>query len=333
MLDSKLVIGIDEAGYGPSMGPLVVCGTAWRVPLDFAVDDMSKLLDPEFQAKPLRVHSSHIPIGDSKKIHKESLGTFSLQFGVDFLMHQLAGKQVIEPDSKLEWIAREDLLRLKQVAWYANALSTATEIAKSPVRDFEEYVGAASRKLEAHSLKLVGVQARILDEPEFNRQIDITQNKSTTLSETSLALVRSLITECGIGNELAEVYCDKHGGRNRYQAVLSHCFDQEWFTTQVEGRACSRYVGNWQGHRMQIQFKVEGDSIFPSAAASVVAKWTREHLMERLNHFWWSQSTAAEQAIFQPTAGYYVDAVRFAQQIEKVAKRLGLPQETWWRKK
>ena len=56
-----------------------------------------------------------------------------------------------------------------------------------------------------------------------------------------------------------EVYCDKHGGRNRYQALLTFVFDEEWFAIEIESRACSRYTAKWAGHSMQIQFKVDGD--------------------------------------------------------------------------
>ena len=37
-----LVIGTDEAGYGPNLGPLVVAATAWRIAA--AVDDAEALL-------------------------------------------------------------------------------------------------------------------------------------------------------------------------------------------------------------------------------------------------------------------------------------------------
>jgi len=129
--------------------------------------------------------------------------------------------------------------------------------------------------------------------------------------------------------EDVEVYCDKHGGRNRYQAVLTYSFDEEWFEIEIESRACSRYQAKWDEHAIRIQFKVDGDSIFPSAAASIVAKWTREELMDRLNGFWESKVAGGIKA----TAGYYVDATRFAKQIDAAVKKLGLVRDQWWRKK
>ena len=170
---------------------------------------------------------------------------------------------------------------------------------------------------------------RVIDEEEFNRQVDRTGNKSTLLSETSLALVKQVIGEFAREGEDIEIYCDKHGGRNRYQAILTFMFDEEWFAIEIEGRTCSRYAAKWAGHSIQIQFMVDGDSIFPSAAASIIAKWTREELMDRLNGFW-KTKVAGDIA---PTAGYYVDALRFAEQIEDTASQLGLDRDHWWRKK
>jgi ribonuclease HII len=125
------------------------------------------------------------------------------------------------------------------------------------------------------------------------------------------------------------VYCDKHGGRNRYQAILTHCFDEEWFDIEIESRGCSRYKAKWAQHEMGIQFMVDGDSIFPSAAASIIAKWTREELMNRLNGFWQTKVVGG----IKPTAGYYVDAMRFANQIDEAVEKLGLERDQWWRKK
>ena len=105
--------------------------------------------------------------------------------------------------------------------------------------------------------------------------------------------------------------------------------DEEWFDMEMESRACSRYAAKWSGHTMQIQFQVDGDSIFPSAAASIIAKWTREDLMDRLNGFWQSEVAVGTKS----TAGYYVDAMRFAEEIEGTATKLGLRRDQWWRKK
>ena len=70
-----LVIGIDEAGYGPNLGPLVIGGSSW------VIDEpqSERLLSPEkiaadtFIALQNKIHKDYRagvgpPWGDSKKI-------------------------------------------------------------------------------------------------------------------------------------------------------------------------------------------------------------------------------------------------------------------------
>ncbi|MFY8200154.1 MAG: hypothetical protein ACOVLE_05760 [Pirellula staleyi] len=334
MQATKLVIGVDEAGYGPSMGPLTICATAWRVPFDFQVETMSKLLEPEFFAKPIKPGSSHVPIGDSKKINKDRFGKQGLRLGAAFQWCELQGNGTLDWNTVFADWAKHDWERLHRVAWYAvdgcaKEQSNQDEQLKSIVADTAAYFANASAKLRSLSTRLVGIQMRVLDEPEFNRQVDILGNKSSLLSETSLKLVRNVIAGFVQPHEPVEIYCDKHGGRNRYQSLLSHCFDQEMFSILLEGAKCSRYSSYWNGNEMQIQFQVDGDSLFPSAAASILAKWTREVLMGRLNTFWNSRVAGG----IEPTAGYYVDAMRFAGQIESTASSMLLERSLWWRKK
>lgn len=329
MSKKKLVIGVDEAGYGPSMGPLTICATAWRVPLDLDTSEMTSLLEPEFLAKPIKQNSSHVPIGDSKKIHRDTYAVEGLILGARFLSFAIDGNVPSEWDDQIASIATEDWNRFSSIPWYAKQPSQHSEILDSVVPDQANYFLPAMKKTKSHGIQLAGIRMRVIDEIEFNRQVDRTGNKSTLLSEASLGLVKQAILELSKKGEAVEVYCDKHGGRNRYQAVLTYSFDEEWFDIELESRACSRYKANWAEHPMQIQFKVDGDSIFPSAAASIIAKWTREELMNRLNGFWQSKVVGG----IQPTAGYYVDAMRFAKQIEGSVKKMGLAPDQWWRKK
>ncbi len=46
--DSRIVIGVDEAGYGPNIGPMLVAGTAWRVPKSLDENAFVELLGKPF---------------------------------------------------------------------------------------------------------------------------------------------------------------------------------------------------------------------------------------------------------------------------------------------
>ena len=36
----KLLVGIDEAGYGPNIGPLVIGASVWDLPASLDIDDL-----------------------------------------------------------------------------------------------------------------------------------------------------------------------------------------------------------------------------------------------------------------------------------------------------
>lgn len=329
MPKTKLIIGIDEAGYGPNMGPLVVSATAWRSPRELDVCELGQMLAPEFQAKPLRKDSKHVPVGDSKLINHGRTGHASLLSGAQFLLGTIAkSRRPQSLDDVLARISPEDCERLRQVPWYRDGCpprecsGVAWEFENSSFHD-------AEKKMAFLGLEMVDARVSIIDEPEFNRLVDRIGNKSSLLSELSLNLARTIIDRNVAGDEPIFVFCDKHGGRNRYQPFLMASFDQEWFSVVAEGQRRSEYQANWAGSPMTIQFQVDGDSIFPSAASSILCKWIREEHMLKLNAFWQSKS----DGFIAPTAGYYVDAIRFSKEIESVSQKLNLSRDSWWRKK
>jgi ribonuclease HII len=154
-----------------------------------------------------------------------------------------------------------------------------------------------------------------------------TGNKSTLLSENSLSLVRTLADEVSQPGATVEIYCDKHGGRNHYQPLLIHTFDDVWFNIIEQGRERSIYSAEWKERFVNIRFSVGGDSWFPSSAASIIAKWLRELCMFSLNRYWQERSSVT----LRPTAGYYVDAVRFSQEIAPLISQEGFARHQWWR--
>lgn len=340
----KLIIGIDEAGYGPNLGPLVIGASVWVVPTDRLVDGCLELLAPEFRAEPWKPQSDFIPLGDSKKIYKPGLGLDGLLSGVDFLRNSHAAPHT-NTSMLLHSVAPDDACRVENQPWYAPGLDDL----HSPVVSSETGIEhRARRKLASLGIYCLGLGARVIDEEEFNRAVALAGNKSTALSEWSIGLVYDCLRRYLNANnptvdslQKVEVYCDRHGGRKRYAPVLSHVLGRvvdsktlpenqpAWFDILEENSQCSRYRGTWLGREMMIQFRVQGDSLFPSAASSLVAKLLRELLMVRLNRFW--REAVGEH--LRSTAGYAVDASRFAEDIRESQCKLGIPTSRLWRER
>ena len=73
-----IVAGIDEAGYGPLLGPLVVSATAFRVPDDAAQADLWERFSPAVTRQATR-KSGRVRVDDSKAMHKGGKGVRALE--------------------------------------------------------------------------------------------------------------------------------------------------------------------------------------------------------------------------------------------------------------
>ncbi|XZE35102.1 hypothetical protein SH501x_000587 [Pirellulaceae bacterium SH501] len=354
-VDGRIVIGVDEAGYGPSMGPLVIAATAWWVPNVLVADQLAESFADCFQPKPSLPRGDFLSIGDSKKILIGKYGWPSLSLAAQWILRE-SMRQASESAS-LRMLLQDDWSRLQTVPWYRD-LTQGSQLpvhrylgnqhdssSDSKTRDslLATISPKISERLASSGVKLLDTQARCIDEPEFNRLVSLSGNKSTVLSDLSLSLAKSIaIRAAATAAEFLntpqshparlkciEMFFDKHGGRNRYQALLMNAFDGVWVECDCEGPRISTYRAKWGDYQIQFSFRVGGDSLIPSGAASVIAKWVREHSMASLNAYW--EQEAKEQ--IRPTAGYYVDALRFAEEIDSTAIRLGLARDMWWRSK
>ena len=120
------------------------------------------------------------------------------------------------------------------------------------------------------------------------------------------------------------VVCDKHGGRNRYDGLLSEAFGDQLVLRREEGAERSSYrLGS-----MDVCFQVKGERHFPVALASMVAKYTREVAMEAFNGYWADVCPGVK-----PTRGYPVDARRFRDDVGGRLDEFGIEESVFWRQK
>ncbi|MDZ4656912.1 MAG: hypothetical protein SH868_04960, partial [Bythopirellula sp.] len=122
------------------------------------------------------------------------------------------------------------------------------------------------------------------------------------------------------------VVCDKHGGRNRYGALLQHHFPDVWIDTLAESGPASRYAWGPPESRVDICFRVKGEAELPVALASMTAKYHRELAMRAFNAFW-----CARIPDLRPTAGYPTDAKRYKAAIAVLQKELEIEDDVLWR--
>lgn len=318
-----LVIGTDEAGYGPNLGPLVITATAWQVP-DEDLDGnlyarLAHVLAHPQQSADER--QERLLVGDSKQIYKAGAGLDLLELGV----LAMAGLLQLHPRT---WADAWNLLapdcdgELSSAPWYCD-FSGSLPLACSP-----DDLSLATRRclagLDAAGVALRAIRCRAIFPTEWNGLLVGGQGKAEILSVSTLKLVACLLEQWP--HERVLVHCDKHGGRSRYAALLQSAFPDEWVEVRQEGRALSSYRIRSAGRQWDFRFVTQGESHPACALASMTSKYLRELAMRAFNAFWCERIPG-----LRPTAGYPVDASRFRGEIAAEQRRLGIGDAVLWR--
>lgn len=306
--------GLDEAGYGPMLGPLTVGFSAFR---------RSGSLDWETLAGAVTDAPSgdreRLVVADSKRVFtRNPRGARRLEAtALTFLA--AAGTPVRAPGALLrcapEGLAPSDEV-LADHPWYA---SLPTSL---PLHCTEEALGEHLRRLEG---ALEGARAdvaaagvAVIPAGTLNASFARTDNKGATLWSFHSRVVLDLFER--FGEEGLDLTCDRLGGRARYGRALSELVPFSTVRVLSESRQESRYLVTAGARRMHVRFVQKGDAIsLPTALASCLAKYARELVMGAFNrHF------EAVGPGVRPTAGYVTDARRWLEDMERAAPG-GLP--------
>jgi hypothetical protein len=321
------LLGTDEAGYGPNLGPLVVAATLWRVQgIDFqpALPDLYTHLASGISADP--DDDNRLAIADSKQLYSSGDSLALLERGVLAALHALERPaatwqsiwSVCSPDHACE------------LPWHKN-FDRPLPCAAS-VEDHDSGCATFGQTLQQASVELVDLRACVVHPADFNDRCDRLTNKAAVLSATTLTLVRELIR--GRVDAPIQIVCDKHGGRNHYAALVweelaaDEVGDAPGFPVQTlkEGRDESLYRWRCGESQREIRFITKGERFLPAALASMTAKYLRELSMLAFNAFW-----AERVPNLRPTAGYPGDALRFWNDIESVVRLARFQERELWR--
>jgi hypothetical protein len=319
------VLGTDEAGYGPNLGPLCIAASAWELPDGAAADGLYDRLAAIVCDKPQNSASANgrVAIADSKVLYKSGGTLELLEHGV---LTALASLDRLPKHWRDLWRAVdvESLTQIDGLPWHDGF---DEDLPLHAVLD--ELQSAAFRFLDgcqAVAVKIVELQAAILFPAEFNKAVKSCDNKAEVLSLTTLQLTRRVLE--GLPPGRAVVFCDKHGGRNYYAALLQHIFPEELVLAKFEAADLGIYQVRHAGRAIEFRFQPKGERHLPTALASMTAKYLRELAMRPFNAFW--QRHVPE---LKPTAGYNTDAQRFYSDIAPARRRLKVARQIIWRER
>lgn len=306
---SLVYCGIDEAGFGPMLGPLCVAMVALRVEAwehGSPAPDLWAALAPTIVRGVKEARNGAIAVGDSKALKGANSCTTRhplrhLERGVLAFAHA-SGRPWADDASLMEGVGG----RLEEMAWQAGdpiALPldwTAAELG----------IGAnvLTRTLARAGVELLDLRCRVVGVAEFNATIERCGSKGAT---TELGLVEHLgaIRERWGGQGAVRVVCDRQSGRADYRDVMGRCWGEGVEELERSPRV-SRYA---LGEGMGIQFLPEAETHhLPVALASMLAKLVRELSMMRFNRYW-----CARIAEIKPTAGYVQDGRRWMEEARR----------------
>ncbi|MDH3718505.1 MAG: hypothetical protein OES79_10340 [Planctomycetota bacterium] len=321
-----VLVGIDEAGYGPNLGPLLISASAWQVPDEsdngnLGDIDLYQLLGAVITDEPQPLESNRICLADSKKLYKSGSGLAALEYGVLTALRLCGCDKTAWPDI-WETLAGPRGAHRQALPWYDGYCLDL------PVDAQTARVARLTKSVHTE-LQQTGTQLQVLRSiavfpDEFNRLTEQHGSKGAALTRLTLELLGTVLDQTGDHPTL--VVCDKHGGRNRYAAALQAHFPEYLIEIHGEGRAQSVYRWGAAAGRVEVRFQSRGESFLPAALASMTSKYLRELAMRAFNDFW-----CRRVPNLRATAGYPVDARRFKAEIATAQAKLGIDDQLLWR--
>jgi hypothetical protein len=305
-----ILVGIDEAGYGPVLGPLVVSAAVFELPGEQLGEPMWDLLRQSV-CKRKAGSAGRVIINDSKKLSSSPKSKTTKKYQV--LQRSVLACLAAQGDKGLPE-SLEDLLvsvrgyaveELKQYPWYKGAVETFQ--LDYDRDDVATAANALGQTMVNKAVGLLHLWSKPLLAGEFNRQVGASQNKATVLFGLVSKFIDAAQKKYGESTNNLQIVVDKQGGRSHYRPLLQRLYPEWTMKILKETDGVSSYQLIDRDRQMKIHFVAKGDDRhLPVALASMASKLVRELFMELLNRYFQVKCPG-----IKPTAGYYQDGQRF----------------------
>lgn len=313
-------IGIDEAGYGPNLGPMVMAAVAAEGPGPSRPDLWG---DCALDVCRAGVRGPRLWVDDSKRLYRQGSGLDRLEAATLAVIDAcglpppgtltgLLRALDVDPDHEAEirpWVPLGDDPPVPRPS-SAGRVSSAIRL------------GAFSKA----PWRIEAIRGVVLAPERFNRLLERAGNKASVHASAFSSLLRWAWDRSADG-EPTLLRGDKHGGRHFYGDLLRDALPPCSVVAEAEGPGLSRYVIRGGGRTIAVELLPRADADDGLVAlASIACKLVREHWMAAFNAYWASRVPG-----LKPSAGYPVDAARFLRELLDRLPEPDPPPSSWWR--
>lgn len=305
-------VGMDEAGYGPNLGPLVMTAVVVESP-----DHRPPDLWADLAATVCRAGEDpdRLWVDDSKAIYKPGHGRDRLEETCQALLTAARGSVPETFGALLHALGAGTLADAELTPWLE-----AGDVALN-------WLDTESRPFAGAPWQIVAVRAEVVGPARFNA--GLAGGSKATVHFAAFARLLRFVWELSGDGVPTHVRGDKHGGRHFYYGPLADAIPDAWIDRGAEGPELSAYTIRAPGRCLSLSLQPRADAEDGLVAlASIVSKTVRERWMEVFNAHW-----RARIPDLKPTAGYPLDARRFRKAIEGRCLKRGLAEHLWWRAK
>ncbi len=306
-----LHIGVDEAGYGPLLGPLVIGLSAFRVQPEAGsgADDWACGLRKRLKGIVVRAAGGRregplpVPVDDSKAV-KQRHGLEGLARGVGLFASAMATPPPAHLEDLIVRYSDRQPEAFDPAPWFRDL--SHCELPRYP------WTGPLDERFAARGVQALDLRVLPTDAPELNASFDAVRNKANVLGLLSATLLVSVLDRHP--GEDALVIMDRQGGRRDYAGYLARVFPFAIVSPAASPADEARYRVRLPDRLLHVRFVTKGDRVSLAVGwASMAAKLTRELFMQGLNGWFHERLPSV-----RPTAGYVTDGRRFLEDVEAV---------------
>ncbi len=306
--------GIDEAGYGPTLGPLVITSTTFIIDNpDYRIDPPGSLWDLLEDAVCGRItdEAKRIPINDSKLLYSAAMGLGHLERGILSFLSTLGH----EPRPAAEIFALlgyDEESKSNDREWYYDAEGWPGLPVGCKPELLESNRAALAACMNTRHVRLADIKSAVVFEERFNALLDKYENKAKASWSFVAGHLRNIWDTYGEQNPYVVV--DRQGGRRYYEEVLSAFFPRTIVGVAEDTPAYTRYRIIGGGKRMDVTLQTESEQFhLPVALASMTAKYLRELMMMRFPRYWPEKAPEVKLSF-----GSFADGRRFVEGIGRL---------------